>query len=74
MDRFIEFLKRLWANPIIKTVIVTAAGGALGAVEPMIAAGSLVLNASTINMAAVGAVSAVSALYIQHPTNPAPKV
>ena len=72
MEKIIEMLKAAWANPVITTIVVTAAGGALGAVEPMLVSGTLILNAATAHMAVVGAVTAIGALYVQHPINPAP--
>jgi len=62
-----DIFTKLWANPVIKTVLVTAAGGALGAIEPMIMTGAIILNAATVHMAIVGAVTAVCGLYIKHP-------
>ena len=67
MNKFEKYLKRLWKNPAVKTVIVSAAGGAFGAIQPMILAGTFVLNSSTLHMAGVGAISALTALFIHRP-------
>jgi len=65
--------KKLWRNRIFKTIVVTAAGGALGAIMPMLAVGSLVVNSATLSAAASGAVAAVVGLYVKKPEAPAPK-
>lgn len=62
-----KFLRRIWKNRAVKTLIVTAAGGAFGAIQPMLAAGTFVFDHSTLHMAAVGAMAAVTALFVQKP-------
>ena len=67
-----DFLKKLWANQVFKTVVVTAVGGAVGAIAPMAAAGAIIFNAATGSAALTGAITAVAALYIKHPTADTP--
>lgn len=67
MNSFEKYIKQIWKNRAVKTVIVSAAGGAFGAIQPMLAAGTFVLNSSTLHMASVGAMSALAALYVHKP-------
>jgi hypothetical protein len=67
-------IKKLWANPVIKTVILAVLGGALGAGGGVLQAGAIVVNHATVSASLGGAAAAVIGLYTQHPTNPgAPK-
>lgn len=67
MNNLLITLKALWSKRYVKTILITAAGGAFGAVSPMLATGMIVWNAATAQAAVTGAVTAVAALYIRKP-------
>jgi hypothetical protein len=47
IDKVNAELKRAWANPAIKAILVAAMGGAIGAVSPMLMSGTFVLTTAT---------------------------
>ena len=67
MDKILAAIQKMWSNPVVKTVIVTAVGGAIGAIAPMASAGAIAFTAATGKAAITGAITAVVALYIKHP-------
>lgn len=69
MNKLIETIKKLWKNPVVKTVVM----GAAGATGGILATGTLVLNAKTIAASVVGAGLTLWGLFVQHPTKQDPK-
>lgn len=62
-----ETIKRLWSNPIIKTIIMGAAG-ATGGVFAV--PGTILLDKAHVIASLIGAGSTIWGLYVQHPTKP----
>lgn len=63
MNKLIETIKKLWRNPVVKTVVM----GAAGATGGILATGTLVISKATVTASLVGAGTAIWSLYVQKP-------
>jgi hypothetical protein len=68
---FKKIVAFLHAHPVVKTVLVTAVGGALGAAVPLVQSGAA--DAATVARAAeAGALAAVYGLWVKRPKDATP--
>lgn len=65
-----EKIKSLWANPIVKTVIMAGAGATGGVLA---VPGAILLDKAHVIASATAMLFTLVGLYTQHPTNPGQK-